>query len=119
MRGRDIRDVADPDFMRMFVFELPIQYVWCNGQIVLGVGRCTEFPFRFWANLVLSHESFNGILAACPAFRPKLLVYARASVSLARFLEDFDDPLQKECSPVRTFRWFPIEPFVIRSATDF
>lgn len=104
--------------MRFLSLELAVHNVRCNGQAVLRVSCGTEFPLGLRSNFMISHEAFDSVLSAGPAFRAKLFVDAWTAVRLPRILEDLHDPLQKKFSARRTLRWFSIEPLVIGSSTD-
>ena len=48
----NVRDVADPDFVRLGHAELTIEQVGRNRQLVIAVGGDFEAPFSLGANAV-------------------------------------------------------------------
>src|SRR5215469_3691571 len=114
--GRDVGDVRYPDLVDRYRLELPVQDVVGHRQIMVGVGRTAELPFRLGGDTVLTHELGHGVDAATLAACSQFHMDARAAVALFHLLVDGLDLLGQSLAALLLGTGGAIAPGVVAAA---
>jgi len=88
--GRYVGDVGGPDLVGTSRFEVPIQQVGGNGQMMLGIRCRLEPSLGFGFDTELSHESGNAVTSTAESLRVQVRMDSRRSIRPVAAMEDVE-----------------------------
>ena len=86
---RDIRDITNHFFTRMFNCKITVQQIFSDRQVMVRVSRCLIFPLRLCTDIIFSHNALYALVINRMSIITKFPCNSSRAICVMRFFVNF------------------------------